>query len=72
VSVDELHGGAAAAAGGNFRRVLVENPAEQRIIQRISRSTTHFQTLADQFNKEGLRKRGRKWTAAMIRSIQKK
>jgi len=59
-----------AAADGEFRRVIVEDVEEQELIRRIRETNGGYETIADELNYEGLRKRGKMWTAAMVRSLK--
>lgn len=55
------------------RLMLAVHPEEQAIIDRIKREYNHYgaEELATQLNREGILKRGRKWSAGMVKSAYK-
>ena len=55
--------------GTTQKMVVVDDPVEQSLIKSIKRSKDTFASQADNLNRRGITKRGRKWTRNMVRSL---
>ena len=55
--------------GTTRKMIVVNDPVEQSIIKRIFKSKKTPNMLASSLNREGISKRGRKWSGGMIRTL---
>jgi hypothetical protein len=59
--------------GGTLKKIVVDNPEEIAIIDRIMVCDYRFSAqIADELNSEGLKKRGRPWTKMSVISLRPK
>lgn len=58
--------------GNTSRMIVVNNPDEQAIIDRIKSSSKNASLLAKEFNNIGIHNKNKKWTSGMIRRIRYK
>jgi DNA invertase Pin-like site-specific DNA recombinase len=53
------------------RKVIIDHPAEILLIKRVKESRKCPKSLAEELNRGGIKKRGRKWSANMIKKMKK-
>ena len=59
--------------GGTLKKLVVDNPEEMAIIERIRKSEyKSARDMAEKLNSEGFKKQGRKWTRMSVIRIHKK
>lgn len=56
--------------GTTKKMIVVDNNTEQSIIRRIRNSKQSAEIMASTLNRQGIKKRGRKWTVAMVRNLK--
>jgi len=54
------------------RKMVVDHPSEIMLVRRVKGSKVEPATMASTLNREGITKRGRKWSVGMIKAIRKK
>ena len=53
-----------------LRKIVVDNKEELALTKKIKSSRAHWPSLADKLNRDGIFKRGRRWSPGMIRKIK--